>query len=170
MWPPVDWTRGVRVARHPVLALHFVYVAYVVLGGFLAWRWPKAIWPHLVACAWGVLIVAGWVDCPLTWAEDWARQKAGQGPLTEGFVDRYLDNVHLPGAVREPGPAAVALVVAVSWLGAYRVRARRRRTPAHPAADANQTEADASGPGPGEADPARHGRESRGRGGGAVTV
>ena len=35
-----------------VLALHFAYVAYVVVGGFLAWRWPRAIWPHLVACAW----------------------------------------------------------------------------------------------------------------------
>ncbi len=88
-----------------VLALHFAYVAYVVVGGFLAWRWPKAIWPHLVACAWAILIVGGWVDCPLTWAEDWARQKAGQTPLTEGFVDRYLDNVLYPERLREPGPA-----------------------------------------------------------------
>jgi uncharacterized protein DUF2784 len=29
-----------------VLGAHFAYVAYVVLGGFLAWWWPRAIWPH----------------------------------------------------------------------------------------------------------------------------
>jgi len=103
-----------------VLALHFAYVAYVVVGGFLAWRWPKAIWPHLVACAWGALIVAGLVNCPLTWAEHWAREKAGQGRLEAGFVDRYLENVIYPGEYVAVAQAAVALVVAISWIGAYR--------------------------------------------------
>ena len=113
-----------------VLALHFGYVAYVVLGGFLAWRWPRAIWPHLVACVWGAMIVAGWVDCPLTWAEDWARQKAGQGPLTQGFVDRYLDNVIYPDRYVNLARLAVAGVVGASWIGVYlRRRSRRRRTP-----------------------------------------
>jgi Protein of Unknown function (DUF2784) len=129
-----------------VLVLHFVYVAYVVLGGFFAWRWPKAIWPHLVACAWGILIVAGWVDCPLTWAEDWARQKAGQTPLTEGFVDRYLDNVIYPDRYVRVVQLAVALVVGGSWLGAYlRARARRRAAAAD-AADAEQSAAGAGRP------------------------
>jgi hypothetical protein len=133
-----------------VLALHFVYVAYVVAGGFLAWRWPKAIWPHLVACVWGILIVAGWVDCPLTWAEDWARQRAGQASPTEGFVDRYLDNVLYPERYVNLVRLGIAAVVGGSWLGAYlRVRARRHRMPALPIANANRTEADASRPGAG---------------------
>jgi uncharacterized protein DUF2784 len=106
-----------------VLALHFGYVAYVVLGGFLAWRWPKTIWVHLVACIWGVLIVTSLVDCPLTWAEDRARRLAGQAPLTAGFVDRYLDNVIYPARYVNLVRLAVALVVAVSWIG---VIVRRR--------------------------------------------
>ena len=111
-----------------VLALHFAYVAYVVLGGFLAWRWPAAMWPHLTACAWGVLIVAGWVDCPLTWAETWARQQAGQPALTQGFVDRYLDNVIYPDRYVNVARLMVALIVAVSWAGAYtRWRTRHPR-------------------------------------------
>ncbi len=109
-----------------VLGLHFAYIAYLVLGGFLAWRWPQAIWAHLVACVWGVFIVAGWVDCPLTWAEDWARQKAGQGRLTAGFVDRYLDNVIYPDRYVNLARLAIALVVAVSWAGAF-IRWRRGR-------------------------------------------
>jgi hypothetical protein len=111
-----------------VLALHFAYLGYVVLGGFLAWRWPKAIWAHLAACAWGVLIVTGSVNCPLTWAEDWARQRSGQAPLTAGFVDRYLDNVIYPERYVNLVRLGMALVVAVSWIGAYlRWRARRDR-------------------------------------------
>jgi hypothetical protein len=107
------------------LALHFAYLAYVVLGGFLAWRWPRAVGPHLVAVAWGMLIVAGWVDCPLTWVEDWARERAGQTRPTAGFVDRYLDNVIYPERYVDVVRAAVALVVGVSWAGAF-VRWRRR--------------------------------------------
>jgi hypothetical protein len=112
-----------------ILALHFVYLGYVVLGGFLAWRWPHAIWPHLVALGWGVLIVLGLVNCPLTWAEDWARRRAGEAPLTSGFVDRYLENVIYPPRYVNEARALVALVVLVSWVGAYlrwRSRARAR--------------------------------------------
>jgi hypothetical protein len=122
----VSWDWLVTVA----LGLHFGYVAYLVVGGFFAWRWPRAIWPHLVACAWGVLIVLGLVDCPLTWLEGWAREKAGQGPLTEGFVDRYLDNVIYPDKYVNLARLGIAIVVGGSWLGAYlRWRGRRRVTP-----------------------------------------
>jgi hypothetical protein len=110
-----------------VLGLHFAFVAYVVLGGFLAWRWPKAIVAHLAAAAWGGLIVLSLVECPLTWAEDRARENAGQTPSTQGFVDRYLDNVLYPERYLTEVRVGVALVIAVSWLGAYLLWRRRRR-------------------------------------------
>jgi hypothetical protein len=119
----MDWGTVATV----VLALHFIFVGYVVLGGFLAWWWPKAMIPHLVAAAWGGLIVLGWVECPLTWAENEARIKAGQGALTKGFVDRYLDNVLYPERYLAEVRLAVAAVIALSWLGAYLLRRRRRR-------------------------------------------
>jgi hypothetical protein len=101
------------------LSLHFGYLAYLVLGGFLAWRWPKAILAHLVACVWGGLIVAGLANCPLTWVEDRARVLAGQTPLTQGFVDRYLDGVIYPEQYVNVARLLVAAVVALSWSGAY---------------------------------------------------
>lgn len=111
-----------------ILVLHFAYVAYVVFGGFLAWRWPHAIWPHLVALGWGILIVLGLVNCPLTWAENWARQRAGEVVPTSGFVDRYLENVIYPPRYVNEARAVVALVVLVSWVGAYlRWRSRAAR-------------------------------------------
>jgi len=111
-----------------VLALHFGYIAYLIVGGFLAWKWPRAIWPHLAACVWGILIVVHAVNCPLTWAENWARARAGETVPTQGFVDRYLDNVIYPEKYVNVARLALAIVVAVAWAGAYlRFRARRAR-------------------------------------------
>ncbi len=117
--------------RYDVLAdvfvvLHFLYLVYVVLGGFLAWRWPKAIFVHLVAGIWGVLIVFGWVECPLTSAENWARQKSGQGQIT-GFIDHDITGVIYPERYLHHVQAAVAVVVLTSWIGALVLWRRRRR-------------------------------------------
>src|SRR5262245_17732516 len=87
---------GYRWLATAALVLHFGYIAFLGLGGFLAWKWPKAIWAHWVAVAWGLLIVSGRVNCPLTWLEDWSRKQAGMTKLSQGFVDRYLDNVIYP--------------------------------------------------------------------------
>jgi hypothetical protein len=108
------------------LVLHFGYMAYLVLGGFVAWRWPRTIWLHLVAVGWGLLIVAGRVDCPLTYVENWGRERAGLTRLSQGFVDRFLDNVIYPAQYVNVARLAVAVVVGVGWAGVY-VQWRRRR-------------------------------------------
>ena len=111
-----------------VLTVHFAYLAYLVVGGFLAWRWTAMIWPHLVAAVWGVLIVFNLVACPLTIAEGWARRLAGDEPVTGGFIDRYVTNVIYPGRYLVEVRLAVALVVLISYVGAYLFwRARRQR-------------------------------------------
>jgi hypothetical protein len=110
-----------------VLAAHFGYLAYLVLGGFLAWRWPAMVLPHLTAVVWGVLIVFNLVACPLTIAEVWARRLAGDDPVSGGFIDRYVTNVIYPGRYLVEARLAVALVVLVSYVGAYLFwRARRQ--------------------------------------------
>jgi hypothetical protein len=115
---------GYRVLAGTVLGAHFAYLGYLVLGGFLAWRWRWLIWPHLVAAAWGIALVVFSPTCPLTWAEDWARRRAGEPPLTEGFIDRYVSGVLYPERYTPMVRLLVAGVVIVSWLGAY---ARWRR-------------------------------------------
>lgn len=115
-----------RVLVVAILAAHFGFLGYVVAGGFLAWRRPVAFWPHLAACAWAVLVVFRPTTCPLTTAEDWARQRAGQPPLSSGFIDRYVEGALYPARYAVAAQAVAALVVAVSWAGAYLVSARRR--------------------------------------------
>jgi hypothetical protein len=111
-----------------VLCTHFAYLAYVIFGGFLAWRWPRAFWPHLAAGAWGLVIVVFSLTCPLTYVEDWARRKAGEQGLGEvGFIDRYIEGVLYPERYTRLLQIAVAVVVLGSWLGAYLTRNITRR-------------------------------------------
>ena len=100
------------------MVVHFAFLAYVVAGGFLAWRWPRAIWPHLLAAGWGLSTLVFSLHCPLTWLEDWARRRAGGSGLSHGFIDTYLTGIVYP--VRYTGLLQVlaAVVVAVSWVGA----------------------------------------------------
>jgi hypothetical protein len=111
---------GYRFLVTAILAVHFAFLAYVAAGGFLAIRWPRLIWPHLAAAAWGLLVVLVPVTCPLTWAENWARQRAGERALTKGFIDRYIEGVIYPARYTRLVDLLVALVVLISWLFVYR--------------------------------------------------
>ena len=40
------------------VAAHFAFIGYLVIGGFLAWRWPRTIWLHMPVVVWGVGSIA----------------------------------------------------------------------------------------------------------------
>jgi hypothetical protein len=100
-----------------VLGLHFGYLAYLVAGGYLAWRWPVSFVPHLIAVAWGVLIIATKVPCPLTWLQNTFREHGGQPKLETSFIDTYVRGVFFPADHEIATRALVGLIVAVSWIG-----------------------------------------------------
>ena len=45
-----------RVAADLVLVIHLLFIAFVVGGVFLTWRWPRLVWVHLPAMVYGALI------------------------------------------------------------------------------------------------------------------
>ncbi len=110
------------------VAVHFAFVAYGVIGGFLALRWPKSIWLHVPVVLWCVAIEIVDFICPLTALERWARTRAGMAPLPpDGFIDYYITGVWYPASYEYPVLAVVLLVVLVSWvLVGLSVRRRRR--------------------------------------------
>jgi uncharacterized protein DUF2784 len=118
---------GYRALTTAILVLHFAYLAYLVTGGFLAWRWPRTIWLHLLAAAWAFTVVAARLICPLTYAEDWARRRAGEAGLTQGFIDRYIEGVLYPEGYAVLMQALAATAVVVSWVGFAVLTAGRRR-------------------------------------------
>ncbi|MFE9241977.1 DUF2784 domain-containing protein [Nocardiopsis sp. NPDC006938] len=121
-----------RVIGEGAMVLHLAFLVYVALGGLLAWRWPRAIWPHLACALYGLgITVIGWT-CPLTHVEDWGRRNAGQAGLPpEGFIAHYLTGVVYPAEHLITIQLLVALSVALSWAGTlylYRQRKRAENT------------------------------------------
>ena len=112
-----------------VVVLHAAFVAFVVAGGLLAWRWPRVAWVHVPCAAWGVTVeLAGWV-CPLTPLEYAWRVRGGQATRAGDFIDRYaLPALYPEGLTRgtQVGLGLAALAVNVAAY-AWAVRRARRR-------------------------------------------
>jgi hypothetical protein len=124
---------GFRVLTALAIAAHFAYLAYVLAGGFLAWRWRRTIWVHALAVAWIVIIVVFRLVCPLTVLEHWSRRAAGEAGPFAGFIDRYVAGVLFPAQYEPVAYAMLLTVVLVSWIG-FVVR-RRRPAPTSPSMD-----------------------------------
>jgi hypothetical protein len=118
-----------EVLAQATMVTHFAALLYIGLGGFLAWRWPRAIFPHIPFALWGFSVVAFDLVCPLTWVEDRFRAAQGLGPLPGGFNEHYIYDVIIPRPLL-PAVAALAITaVVVSYVGPYRLW-RRQRVPA----------------------------------------
>ena len=113
-----------------VAGVHYTFMAYLLAGGFIAWRWPKTIWAHAVAVVWAILIVTTKVPCPLTALQNHFRENAGQRPLSDSFINLYIRGTFYPSDRQTVAQAATAVVVIASWIGLARVQRRRRPQPA----------------------------------------
>ena len=118
---------GYRVLAEATMVAHFGFLVFLVIGGFLSWRWPVVIWPHLAMATWGLTSTVFLWDCPLTAVESWARRRTGEAGLSTGFIDTYLTGVIYPERYTTLIQVLVGVVVAVSWAGYYVLRRRRRR-------------------------------------------
>lgn len=110
-----------------VVALHFAFVLFVVLGGLLALCWPRIAWLHVPAVIWGALVeFTGWI-CPLTPLENRLRQASGEASYEGDFIAQYILPALYPnGLTRQDqlvlGGLALALNVAIYALVIVRHR------------------------------------------------
>jgi hypothetical protein len=115
------------VLADAVLVAHFVFVLFVVLGGLLVLRWPKAAWAHVPAAVWGAAIeFCGWI-CPLTPLENELRRRAGEAGYIGDFVGRYLLPVLYPDGLTREVQLALGTIVLALNLGIYAVAILRNR-------------------------------------------
>ena len=114
-----------RALADAVVVVHLAFVAFVIFGAFLAWRWPKALLAHLPALAWGVWVELSGQICPLTSLENHLRQLAGEAGYRGGFISHYLLTVlYPPGLTRPDQWGLAALLVALNALAYGRVLRR----------------------------------------------
>lgn len=79
-----------RLAADALVVIHLGFILFVLLGGLLLLRWPRLIWLHLPAVAWGIVVECLHLGCPLTPWENQLREMAGQAGYDGGFIEHYL--------------------------------------------------------------------------------
>jgi hypothetical protein len=102
-----------RVLADAVVLLHAAFVVFVVLGGLLALRWPRAAWIHLPVVAWGAGIEFLGGFCPLTPLENRWRRLAGEDGYPGGFVEHYVIGALYPDGLTRTTQLALGVVVVI---------------------------------------------------------
>jgi len=106
-----------RLAADLLVLLHFLFILFVIAGGFAVLKWHWMAFVHLPAAAWGALIeYRGWI-CPLTPMENRLRQLAGEQGYAEGFIEHYILPVIYPsGLTRDLQTTLGTIVIVINVL------------------------------------------------------
>ncbi len=116
-----------RALADLVLVVHLTFVLFVVLGGLLVLRWPRAAWLHIPAAVWGVLIeYTGWI-CPLTPLENSFRARGGEAGYSGGFIAHYIQPLLYPAGLTRSTQVVLGSLVLVLNLIAYGIAVSRMK-------------------------------------------
>src|SRR5262245_15587994 len=85
-----------RILADAVLIIHLTFVLFVLLGSFIVAHWPRFVWLHVPAFAWGVYIEFSGNFCPLTPLENWLRVRGGEEGYSGGFIEHYITSLLYP--------------------------------------------------------------------------
>ena len=120
-----------RILADLVVGVHAMFVAFVVVGGLLALRWPWVAVLHLPAAIWGALIeFQGWI-CPLTPLENRLRRSAGETGYQGDFIAHYVLPVLYPNGLTRRDQlvlGGIALTINIAIYAVVLARHRRRQS------------------------------------------
>lgn len=90
-----------------ILALHLVWILWVLTGVLFTRGRPWLTAFHLASLVWGIVVEIGPWPCPLTMLENWIEARAGMHTYSGSFIVHYLDAIVYPNL-------PVALII---WFG-----------------------------------------------------
>ncbi|MBE9481209.1 MAG: DUF2784 domain-containing protein [Bacteroidetes bacterium] len=121
-----------RIAADLLVVIHFGFICFVVIGGFLVLKWRWVLFIHVPAAVWGALIeFQGWL-CPITPLEQQLRQISGQSGYTGGFIEHYILPIVYPSYLTHEvqiilGTFVVVINIAVyGWIISKHIRNRKK--------------------------------------------
>ena len=102
-----------------VVIVHFLFVLFVLLGGFLVLWKSHIAWYHVPAVLWGASIeFLGWI-CPLTPVENLLREKGGVAGYNVGFVEHYIVPILYPASLTRQLQIILGIIVLGINIGIY---------------------------------------------------
>lgn len=114
------------VLAESVLAIHLLFILWVVGGVLVVRRHPSLQWVHIGSLAYGIFIeVVPWPPCPLTVLEQGLENRAGVVSYHGPFLLHFLDALvypHLPLTLL----VSLAVVFCAANLAFYAVGLYRR--------------------------------------------
>ncbi len=106
-----------RLVAAVALWTHVVFVAFTVLGGFLALLLPWVLLPHIASALWGARMVRWRTTCPLSVVENWGRSGSGRPRLRDGgFIEHYFVGRLYPRSWARRVEVVVGTLVLGSWV------------------------------------------------------
>ena len=84
-----------------VLAFHFTFIVFAVLGGLLVLWKPWIALLHIPSVLWSAFVNLFNQVCPLTPLENRFRYLAGQAGYEGGFIQHYFSPLVYPGLMPE---------------------------------------------------------------------
>ena len=116
-----------RALADATVVLHLAYIVFVLCGGLLVLRTPRALWLHLPAVAWSLWAEFVGSTCPLTPLENWLRAQGGETGYGTGFIEHYLLPILYPGALTRELQFVLGGGVLLVNAAVYAFVLRRRR-------------------------------------------
>ena len=121
-----------------VILVHGALIAFMLVGGLLALRWPRILWFHIPISLAILALFATGTSCPVTDLEMWLRSRAGLSHYGDGgYIGHYtLRPFHIDVATTGAQVllytlAFVPNVIAYSLHGRRLARWLRTRRPVH---------------------------------------
>jgi hypothetical protein len=120
-----------RLLADLILLSHCAFVAFAMLGGLLALRYPHVLWLHLPAFLWSVYVQWANRICPLTPLENYLRLLGGEAGYAGGFIEHYVLEVLYPDNLTLTLRYALGVVLIAMNFAVYACVIFRKRQHGH---------------------------------------
>jgi hypothetical protein len=101
-----------RAMADLIVIIHLLTVVFVVAGGLIVLKWKRTALVHLPIVAWVIFAECCHKTCPLTYIENWLRERGSMDAYQGDFVAHYLMPVLYPDGLTP----TIQIVIGVSVL------------------------------------------------------